>query len=162
MEWRDRAAIPLEEVAEITGLPLAKVELACDEGALPTISYCPGGKRLVPAVRLAKFVDRGLAAEFKHRRASQPKPYECVYVIRQGGYIKIGYTTTLETRLASLRTGSPQPLRIIAVLNGGRRLEATLHGLFAEYRREGEWFRRGVELARWISEGCPNPQDRRN
>jgi hypothetical protein len=65
-----------------------------------------------------------------------------VYVIGSDrlGYVKIGHSANPEARLADLQVGNPLPLRILAVLGGGRELEKLLHDNFATHRVVGEWF----------------------
>jgi Meiotically up-regulated gene 113 len=55
-------------------------------------------------------------------------------------HIKIGTTTDLPARVRELQTGSPVPLRVLAVCPGDRRLESALHHVYARYRVSGEWF----------------------
>ncbi|MCC9312352.1 GIY-YIG nuclease family protein [Kitasatospora sp. RB6PN24] len=66
----------------------------------------------------------------------------CVYVIAgaASGPVKIGCTTDLQRRLATLQCGSPIKLQLLATFAGGRELEAALHRLLATHRLEGEWF----------------------
>ncbi|CAN0478864.1 unnamed protein product, partial [Phaeothamnion confervicola] len=58
-------------------------------------------------------------------------------------------------RLCQLQT--PEPVHVYALLDGWRREELALHGRFAEYRLQGEWFLKKDALADWIDQGC---QDR--
>lgn len=59
--------------------------------------------------------------------------------------VKIGITDNVRTRLASVQTGSHVRLEALAVFNTpnrdiARRMEGSLHQLYAEHRLEGEWF----------------------
>ncbi|SHG06506.1 T5orf172 domain-containing protein [Mariniphaga anaerophila] len=75
-----------------------------------------------------------------------------VYIIRQRNtnYFKIGYTEqknnmtekqSVETRIASLQTGNPEPLDIIGYFKvSGTKTEKTLHSHYESKRRTGEWF----------------------
>lgn len=68
-----------------------------------------------------------------------------VYFMQQDvtGAVKIGYSGTLrgiEGRLASLQTGSPYPVRLIARTPGTPLLERALHKKFGQHRLRGEWF----------------------
>jgi hypothetical protein len=60
------------------------------------------------------------------------------------GPVKIGLTgnsdQALRKRVKDLQTGSPHPLRVLAVLRGGLRTESLLHSRFRESRVRGEWF----------------------
>lgn len=64
-----------------------------------------------------------------------------VYVIEQDGYVKIGSTTSLKSRLASLQTGCAVPLRLVGTCTGGFNRERALQQEFGAWRRHGEWFK---------------------
>ena len=66
-----------------------------------------------------------------------------VYFIQQGehGYIKIGMAGDPKKRLQSLQTSNPEPLRLLAVVEGGRQQEMIYHARFGDNRVRGEWFR---------------------
>lgn len=69
-----------------------------------------------------------------------------------GGPIKIGVTEDVPARLASLQTGSPLPLRVLATLPAvGQRGEADIHERFASARRHGEWFESTPDLLAYIT-----------
>lgn len=72
-----------------------------------------------------------------------------VYLIRAGlaGDVKIGSTANPLNRLRGLQTSHPQKLRLIRLLDGGRKEEAGLHEKFAKHRKEGEWFAFCDEMA---------------
>jgi len=92
--------------------------------------------------------------EKKEKPKPKPKPEKrftlrnantresCVYFIQSenGGPIKIGISTNVQGRLASLQTGYPYPLKVLATIPGGEREEKGLHETFAEHRLSGEWF----------------------
>ncbi|WP_327259821.1 MULTISPECIES: GIY-YIG nuclease family protein [unclassified Streptomyces] len=59
--------------------------------------------------------------------------------------VKIGWTDNPERRLRHLQTGSPVPLRLLAIFEGGNIVEAELHRRFADKRRHGEWFDLGPD-----------------
>jgi hypothetical protein len=65
-----------------------------------------------------------------------------IYAIKAVGTnrYKIGTTTDLKGRLATVQTGCPYPAQIVATWDGDRRLETAIHRELAEYRRVGEWF----------------------
>ena len=67
-----------------------------------------------------------------------------VYLIRAGttNLYKVGYTSkTPDERRASLQTGNPFPLNVVASWHGSETDEQRLHDLLAPYRKEGEWFK---------------------
>jgi hypothetical protein len=76
-----------------------------------------------------------------------------VYFLANGGRVKIGYTTNLKSRLASLALRNDS---VLLVLHGGPDLERALHSHFAAYR-DGttEWFELAPEVFRFIA--MPHP-----
>lgn len=87
-----------------------------------------------------------------------------VYFIRALGgpnLIKIGWTgRSAEYRLASLQSGSPYPLEIIAWVPGTVELEHAYHARFAHLRSFGEWFQESSTLFAAIEEarGIDSPE----
>jgi hypothetical protein len=63
-----------------------------------------------------------------------------IYFIRGAGAIKIGFASSLVRRMASLQTGSPVTLEVIASFKGTMAQERQIHAALAEYRLQGEWF----------------------
>lgn len=66
-------------------------------------------------------------------------------------FIKIGWTAEdPQDRLASLQTGNPRPLEVIAAYSGTQRAESQLHEHFCDvrvYDSAWEWFRRTARPA---------------
>lgn len=58
----------------------------------------------------------------------------------QSRKVKIGLTANPDRRLAGLQTGSAEPLELLGVVAGGRRLETRLHRELVADRSHGEWF----------------------
>lgn len=83
-----------------------------------------------------------------HQRGPRPRVSEHVYFIEAStsGLIKIGCAGDPQARLASLQTGSPEPLRLLATEAGGQPGERVLHRRFAASRSHGEWFRPTADL----------------
>lgn len=80
------------------------------------------------------------------RRKKEPAH---TYFIRaeRSGLIKIGCASDPVARLRGLATGSPEPLRLLAIWrDGGREAERQMHELFASFRSHGEWFYPSEEL----------------
>ncbi|WP_432091033.1 GIY-YIG nuclease family protein [Streptomyces sp. NRRL F-5630] len=83
-----------------------------------------------------------------------------VYFVRREGFIKIGTTTSLKSRLASLAQGSclmpggvkPGPVELLATTPGGRRTESLYHEMFAAQRVQGEWFRPNKRLLNLVDD----------
>ncbi|MEU2415144.1 GIY-YIG nuclease family protein [Streptomyces sp. NPDC013099] len=65
--------------------------------------------------------------------------------------VKIGCTDNPERRLRHLQTGSPLPLQLLALFEGGYLVEAELHRRFADKRRHGEWFGLGPDPVEAVS-----------
>lgn len=74
-------------------------------------------------------------------RDEQRVPTGFVYLIGDYiGHVKVGWTTNFRTRLATLQTGNPAPLQVLALYPATRELERLLHKAAAEWRLTGEWF----------------------
>lgn len=86
------------------------------------------------------------------RRRRRSKSGVVYFVADEEGFIKIGHTSNLPARLASLKTGSRQELTLIAQHAGSRDDEVATHRRFAHLRKRGEWFEPGAELASYIEE----------
>ncbi len=72
--------------------------------------------------------------------------------------VKIGYSRDPDSRLRSLQTGHPLPLRVYhSVLvseDRVRLLERQLHAEMNHYRTRGEWFRIPAGQARLLLDHC--------
>lgn len=69
-------------------------------------------------------------------------PYDCVYFLKAGEYIKIGYTKgRLFKRIADLQVGNPIKIEIEHFMAGSRVVEKKLHRIFKKYKVSGEWFK---------------------
>ena len=64
--------------------------------------------------------------------------------------VKIGTTDGLDRRRADLQRCCPSPLLLLAEIDGGYAVEATLHQRFADARLHGEWFQVTEDLAALI------------
>jgi hypothetical protein len=76
-----------------------------------------------------------------------------VYFIGAGDpeFVKIGFTTSLEQRLRSLRTASHVEPVVHLAIPGTRSLERELHTRFASARHNREWFRLTDEIEAFIA-----------
>lgn len=63
-----------------------------------------------------------------------------VYFVSAPGRIKIGFTRRPERRLLTLRRADMEELSVIAIIDGSRFLEKTLHAILKNHRVRGEWF----------------------
>lgn len=71
------------------------------------------------------------------------------FVQRRDGLIKIGTTTNLETRLATLAK-SHGPLSILRTIEGERRREREIQVDLTAFHEFGEWFRPELDLLEYI------------
>jgi len=60
--------------------------------------------------------------------------------------VKIGYTDSLHSRIAKMRTDSPTPLVVERVCRGDITMERSLHDQFKAHRLAGEWFTIAPEI----------------
>lgn len=75
-----------------------------------------------------------------------------VYFALCGGFVKIGHTFDVTERMATLQTGNPHEIVLLASVAGTRRSEQCIHAHFAVDRHRGEWFRDSAELRLYILE----------
>jgi hypothetical protein len=83
------------------------------------------------------------------KRNFKVPPRKGVYVLGFGVYVKIGISANVDERMVTLQT--PEPVQLYALLDGWLREEMELHKRFAEYRLQGEWFRKEGALADWVA-----------
>ena len=86
-------------------------------------------------------------------RCFETSPGPVVYVMSAGDaeFVKIGFTTSLELRLRSLRTASHVEPIVHVAIPGTRSLERDLHNRFASAHQNREWFRLTDEIAAFIA-----------
>ncbi len=70
----------------------------------------------------------------------------------EGGWIKIGWSTDVKKRLATLQTAHHERLIVLTTFKGTRADERELHAEFLMYKERGEWFEPGSELLEYIDE----------
>lgn len=69
------------------------------------------------------------------------KDNDVIYFITNNkGSIKVGYTSSIRTRLTAIQLGCDTYCEIIATIKGGKELEKQAHNFFKEKRLSGEWF----------------------
>lgn len=74
-----------------------------------------------------------------------------IYFIRDGEYIKIGWTKgNPKKRQRVLSIGNPRELKILAYIHGDRKFEKLLHRYFNKSRFRGEWFNLDKSLKSYI------------
>lgn len=88
--------------------------------------------------------------EARRRRATDPfaiAPGECVYYMRIGNRVKVGWTTNLRARVAAI-----YPEEVMVTEPGNRLLERARHEQFRDLHTHGEWFRLEGPLIAHIAE----------
>ncbi|RKD69002.1 GIY-YIG nuclease family protein [Rhizobium sp. WW_1] len=79
--------------------------------------------------------------EIAHRTFADDSPIKVYFLAADdASLIKIGSTENVDRRISALRRGSPVPVSLIGVIDGGAKKELELHERFAEHRVHGEWF----------------------
>lgn len=64
-----------------------------------------------------------------------------IYFIRHAGLVKVGFSSNLRERIASIIAAIPSPdVTFIGHMPGDREVEAHLHAIFEAHRFSGEWF----------------------
>jgi hypothetical protein len=106
-------------------------------------------KNLTPAQRQMWLDKASLAACGPNNESVIGDPI--IYFIAADELVKIGHTTNLRSRLRSLRTASPNQLRILLVKPGTRDDERDLHRRFSEFRVTREWFRLSEPINEYIA-----------
>ena len=100
-------------------------------------------RHVVDIIRHYMLMTRGMARdEYDESLGFEPmkreerySPPEFVYFIRYRDRVKIGTTTNVIKRLASLPYDE-----VLAVVNGGRDVEREWHDKYHQHRDQGEWF----------------------
>lgn len=95
--------------------------------------------------------------QFKDRHgvaAIAPEGRAYVYFIgpENGELIKIGYSKNPWARVKDFQTGAAEQLEVVATVSTTDNSETQLHTLFAQLRKDGEWFLRNGELNQVINE----------
>lgn len=75
----------------------------------------------------------------------------CVYFIKSGDLIKIGYTGDLEERKRTLQVNNPTVVEVLKTMPGGYLEEQRLHQKFDHLNKQGEWFYSTQELLDFIN-----------
>ncbi len=96
-------------------------------------------------------------AVFEYAIALERENYGFVYFIRAGeaGPVKIGFSRSVQTRLAALQTAHHERLVLVAKHMGTIETERELHQRFTHLRLEGEWFRVEADLLAYIASIAP-------
>ena len=64
-----------------------------------------------------------------------------VYAFKCEGFVKLGWSRTVDRRFQQVKSLNPFPVEILAWAEGDEHDEKSLHGALKEFRHRGEWFR---------------------
>ena len=73
-----------------------------------------------------------------------------IYFIKQGDYVKIGFTNRFKTRLNQLQVSSPIKLEVLGIIDGDKNNEKDMHEKFKHISSNGEWFMYCDEIKYYI------------
>lgn len=80
-----------------------------------------------------------------------------IYYVEGAGKVKIGVTNNVRQRYCALCAGSPVPLRLVAVEEGGPVEERSVHHRFRIHWHHSEWFHYEGSLRDIIESITPHP-----
>ena len=133
----------------LTGDPSGKAII--NEAAQLMGSYCASPNCLNKHLDGHQFCLECLGKKNKApKRNYQDSRQQSIYFIKQGEYVKIGYSAGIKDRLKGLQTGSPEELEVLATEHGDKLTEKWLHMLFEKQHYRGEWFKLDDELLNYI------------
>lgn len=87
----------------------------------------------------------GIARPFRQDKTGFIYFVECV------GYVKIGFTTSVPSRLGAIQSHNPLDLRLLGFLRGPIQVEGRVQEACEKFHHRGEWFRGSEELLEAIS-----------
>lgn len=99
-------------------------------------------------IQLSELSNTKWSAEIKLPYSARAEVY---FIQASNGLIKIGISGNATHRLANLRTMSPLPLTLLAIMPGDFSDEVAMHLRFAKHRLHGEWFTPADELLDFIN-----------
>jgi hypothetical protein len=166
------SAGPEDAIAEVTGLPLEIVTVGLER-------LVERGSVVITAtsVMLPKFIeaqesvqtDAQRQREYRARkrdtavkkRAEDGPPVVAIYFLQSSHTqdIKIGVSTNIKNRVASLQTAHGAPIEILAQVEAKNApdLEGELHLRFQQYKKLGEWFFPAAEILACAKEFAAMP-----
>lgn len=110
-----------------------------------------------------------IAHDERSKRSAARRAATLVYFVERDGFVKIGYSSDLKTRLRKLNRGdcfvegmTVGPVKLLATIeSAGEETESWLHQRFDHLRIGGEWFHCDEELRSFISglKGCRTSGD---
>jgi hypothetical protein len=143
-------------------LDLLKSKNITEIGGIP-IQTCSDDKifrayqrefKIDPLVEYAiKTHEKRVAVETKIEQSLQDAgEYVYFFINRMYQFCKIGFSSNISSRIATIQTGCPFPLEIAGVFDGDMRLERKFHEAFREYNTNGEWFKIEGKLRAFIND----------
>jgi hypothetical protein len=87
---------------------------------------------------------------YKNTKRKVSQKDTCVYFIKSGDLIKIGWTGDLEERKRNIQVNNPTVVEVLKTISGGYPEEQQLHQKFAHLNKLGEWFYAAQELLDFI------------
>lgn len=75
-----------------------------------------------------------------------------IYFARVGGFVKIGVTKNVESRMKALQTMNAAPAEFIGKIKGSPTLEGLLHSYLRGSKVKGEWFEYSKRIPEIIEE----------
>ena len=78
------------------------------------------------------------------------KTLSWIYFLQCKNYIKIGRTNNILKRMIEIQGLNPFPLKLLLVLKGDSKKEASLHARFRKDRIRGEWFILSTQMKAYI------------
>jgi hypothetical protein len=91
----------------------------------------------------------GVLKDAKGERAGNQGFVYCIWESKPGGgmeYVKIGFSTNPQARIAELQCGNPRKLVLVSMKKGTREDERALHQKYIKQNVLQEWFRPTKEL----------------
>jgi len=83
-------------------------------------------------------------------RRGDTRPQGEIYFVLCGlgdeGFVKIGYSKDIVSRIEALQPGAPEKLELVGRMPGTIQMERAIHKQFSHLRKRGEWFHFTDEL----------------
>jgi hypothetical protein len=65
---------------------------------------------------------------------------DIVYFLRSGKYVKVGFSSDICQRIATINIYTPEVCQLYGYIYGDQSLEHSIHALLARHWHRGEWF----------------------
>jgi len=86
------------------------------------------------------------------KRLSELSNYGYVYFVERAGYVKVGYTQDIHSRMGAFQANSPFDFQLIGAIRSDeyKTLEKSIHKRLAAYHKKGEWYDIDTQTAKEI------------